>query len=126
MPFTILSGQDNSRSGVDPNVSYAAKAQEISECFNPSAFTENALGTFGNAPRNGLRNPDVFNLDAALQRSFPVADKMGLKFRIEGFNATNHVNFGQPGTNVSAPSTSGKITSASDPRILQLAAPLVF
>jgi hypothetical protein len=49
-----------------------------------------------------------------------------LKFRVEEFNATNHPNFNPPGNNVSATSTFGTITSAGDPRILQLVGRLEF
>jgi len=45
---------------------------------------------------------------------------------VEEFNATNHVHFSQPGDNVSANNTFGKITSAGDPRILQLVGRLEF
>jgi hypothetical protein len=51
---------------------------------------------------------------------------MRLKFRVEEFNLTNHPHFSQPGANVSAPTTFGKITSAGDPRILQLVGRLEF
>jgi hypothetical protein len=137
-PFTVTSGLDNSLSGVGldradtvPGVSpdlpsNRPRAQELLEYFNTAAFTKNALGTFGDAPRNPLRNPNYFNVDAALQRSFPIGERVHLKFRLEGFNATNHTHFSQPGANANAPSTFGKITGAGDPRILQLAARLVF
>lgn len=137
-PFTITSGQDNSRSGVNldradivPGVnahlsSDRPRSQELAQYFNTSAFVVNALGTFGNSSRNPLRNPNYFNVDAALQRTFPIRESIRFKLRLEGFNATNHVHFSQPGTNVSATSTFGKITGAGDPRILQLAGRLVF
>ena len=137
-PFTIISGQDDSRSGVNldradmvPGVSpYLPSGrsgqQKINEYFNTAAFKLNALGTFGDSPRNPIRNPVYFNVDAGLQRSFPIRDRFRLMFRVEEFNATNHVNFGQPGNNVSAPTTFGKITTAGDPRILQLVGRLEF
>lgn len=137
-PFTIASGQDNSRSGVGldradivPGAALTLshdrpRSQLLSQYFNTSAFTVNALGTFGDSPRNPIRNLNYFNVDAGLQRSFPIGPEVQLKFRAEAFNATNHVHFSQPGTNVSAPTTFGKITSAGDPRILQLAARLEF
>jgi hypothetical protein len=137
-PFTISSGQDNSRSGVNldradlvPATSPflpppSSRSQELNQYFNTSAFTVNALGTFGNSPRNLLRNPNYFNTDAGLQRTFSLPEKMRLKFRVEEFNLTNHVHFSQPGANVSAPTTFGKITSAGDPRILQLVGRLEF
>ena len=137
-PFTIISGQDNSRSGVNldradlvPGVSPflpsgRSRLQKINEYFNTSAFTVNALGTFGDSPRNPIRNPNYFDVDAGLQKSFPIGQRFHLNFRVEEFNATNHVNFGQPGNNVSAKNTFGKITSAGDPRILQLVGRLEF
>jgi hypothetical protein len=137
-PFTIISGQDNSRSGVgldradlvagvNPYLpSGRSRAQEIKEYFNPSAFKVNALGTFGGAPRNPIRNLTYFNTDAGLQRSFPVGDRFKFKFRVEAFNLTNHPHLNQPGANVSATSSFGKISSAGDPRILQLAGRLEF
>lgn len=137
-PFSITSGQDNSRSGVNldradlvPGVnpylsSSRSRSQELSQYFNTAAFTKNALGTFGDAPRNLMRNPNYFNVDAGLQRTFPIGERLRFKFRLEAFNATNHVHLGQPGSNVSATSTFGKITGAGDPRILQLAGRLEF
>jgi hypothetical protein len=137
-PFNITSGQDNSRSGVGldradlvPGASLSlssdrSRAQRIGEYFNTSAFTVNALGTFGDAPRNPLRNVNYFDTDAGLQRSFPIGERFKFKFRAEMFNMTNHPNLSQPGANASAPSTFGKITTAGDPRILQLAGRLEF
>lgn len=94
--------------------------------FNVSAFKTNAAGTFGNAPRNPIRNLNYFNADASLQRSFPVGERLKFKFRVEEFDLTNHPNLNQPGANVSAASTFGKITGAGDPRILQLVGRLEF
>jgi hypothetical protein len=104
----------------------SSRSQELNAYFNTSAFTMNALGTFGDSPRNPLRNPNYFNVDAGLQRMFPIIERIHFKFRVEEFNATNHVHFNQPGANVSAPTTFGKITGAGDPRILQLVGRLEF
>jgi hypothetical protein len=127
-PFTIVAGQDNSRSGVglDPADVVPGAALTLSTdrpvsqlYFNTAAFTVNALGTFGNS----LRNLNYFNVDAGLQRSFPIGPSIQFKFRAEAFDATNHVHFSQPGTNVSAPTAFGKITTAGDPRILATCSP---
>jgi hypothetical protein len=129
-PFTIISGQDRSLSGVgldradltgDPYLSSGRPtSQLISEYFNPSAFALNALGTFGTSPRNLLRNPIYFDLDTGLQRNFPIGEKRRFQLRAEAFNLTNYVNFSQPGNNISSANTFGRITAAGDPRILQL------
>jgi Carboxypeptidase regulatory-like domain len=128
-PFTIISGQDRSLSGVgldradlvgNPNLPSRPTAQTISQYFNTSAFTANALGTFGSSPRNLLRNPVYFNLDMGLQRNFAIKERMRFQFRAEAFNLPNNVHFNQPGNNVSSATTFGRITGAGDPRILQL------
>lgn len=137
-PLNITSGQDNSFSGVgkdradlipgvDPHLpSGRSRAQDISAAFNTAAFVVNAKGTFGDAPRNPLRNLNYFNVDASLQRSFPVGERLKFKFRVEEFDATNHPHLNGPGTNKSSASTFGKITGAGDPRILQLVGRLEF
>jgi hypothetical protein len=131
-PFSVISGQDRSLSGVGldradlvPGVvpsapSDQSTAQMIAQYFNRSAFTLNAPGSFGDAPRNLFRNPVVFNLDMGLERNFPLGEKRRFQLRAEAFNLPNNVHFNQPGNNVSSASTFGRITSAGDPRIVQL------
>ncbi len=97
-----------------------SNAQLINEYFNVNAFALNAPGTFGTSPRNLLRNPVYFNLDMGLQRNFPIGEKRGFQFRVEAFNLPNNVHFNQPGNNLSSSNTFGRITSAGDPRILQV------
>jgi hypothetical protein len=128
-PFTVISGQDRSFSGVgqdradlvgDPIVhGDRSRADVIAEYFNPAAFVQNAVGTFGNSARNLLRGPGLFNLDWSVQKSFGEAHKASI--RADFFNVFNNVHLNAPGSNVSSASTFGKITSAGDPRILQLA-----
>jgi len=128
-PFTVVSGQDRSFSGVrqdradlvgDPVVhGDRSRAATIAEYFNPAAFALNAAGTFGSAPRNLLRGPGLINLDWSVQKSFGENRKTSI--RADFFNAFNNVHLNAPGANVSSASTFGKITSAGDPRILQVA-----
>ncbi|HKT23489.1 MAG TPA: carboxypeptidase regulatory-like domain-containing protein [Terriglobales bacterium] len=133
-PFTVAAGQDRSLSGVgqdradligDPTLSGdRSRAQQIAEYFNTAAFALNAPGTFGTSPRNLLRGPGLFNLDWSLQKSFGERHKTSI--RADFFNAFNNVHLNGPGANVSSASTFGKITSAGDPRILQIAARYQF
>ena len=68
----------------------------------------------------------LFNIDAAVQKSFPVRERISLMLRGEFFNLFNHANFGLPGASVASPNTLGVINGAGDPRILQLGARLTF
>jgi hypothetical protein len=129
-PFSPSSGQDNSRTGQGadrPNVVGSPYVRDLSTrvWLNPAAFAPNAVGTFGNAGWNSLRGPGLFNIDVGLSRSFPIREAQRLQLRFEFFNATNHVNFNNPGGNINS-SNFGTILGAGDPRILQFAAKYTF
>jgi hypothetical protein len=51
--------------------------------------------------------------------------KLNLQFRLESFNATNTPAFGQPNAVLNSPSA-GTITSAGDPRRVQLGLKLLW
>jgi hypothetical protein len=129
-PFTVLSGQDNARTGqgsqradltgVSPYLSYTDHGAMVAQYLNKAAFAVNALGTYGVLGRNTFRGPRSFNLDWGLHKDFPVRETMRFQFRFEAFNLFNNVNLANPNSTV----TSGnfmRITSAADPRILQFA-----
>jgi hypothetical protein len=82
--------------------------------------TFNAPRTYGNSPGNFLRGMSSFNIDAALQKAFPLAGRINLMLRGEFFNLLNHPNFGLPGSSVASPNTSGVINAAADAGILHL------
>ncbi len=129
-PFTVTSGVDNARSGTggqfadrvgNPDLSGdRPTAERIRQWFDTSAFTVNALGTFGNSGRNSMRGPDYQTLDLGLMKTFTITDRIRAQFRLEAFNALNRANFNLPEGNRSS-GNFGRITSAQDPRILQLA-----
>jgi hypothetical protein len=86
-------------------------------------FTAPAKGTFvtGQASRNFFHNPGLENLNLGLYKRFAVTERMGFQFRAEAFNAFNHPNLGNAGTNPNNLSTFGKITGkTNDVRNLQL------
>ena len=78
--------------------------------FNPAAFAVPAAGTWGNAGRNTVRAPGLFQIDLALQKRFEIHGSRNVEFRVEAFNAFNRVNLGAPGTTVTSPSSFGRIT----------------
>jgi hypothetical protein len=64
--------------------------------FNPAVFSVPTADQTepGNAPRNFLRGFAEVEPDVALQRMFPLHDRINLIFRAEAFNFVNHPNFG--------------------------------
>ena len=84
--------------------------------LNPNAFAYpvDAAGnpTFGNLGRNSLQEPGIFNWDVGLMKNFKVTERIGLQFRWEVFNVTNHPSYGTPNANFSSPDV-GKITGTN-------------
>jgi len=82
---------------------------------------------FGNLGRNVLRGPGQRNVDIALIKRIRLGDKTTMLFRWEVFNVFNWTNFANPASDVSSPSTFGKITAMSvNPRIMQFGLKLEF
>jgi len=100
-------------------------AQMVDRFFNTSLFTVNAIGTFGNSGRNILLGPRSFNTDLGVIKNTGLTEAIKVQFRAEFFNLFNNVNFNNPGTTVGTPGF-GRITSARDPRILQLTLKVLF
>jgi hypothetical protein len=148
--FTVYSGVDNSFSGVgndraeftgskisQANFGDRSHTQMVNQYFDTSLFTVNAIGTYGNAPRNKLAGPGYFNIDMAALKYFPINERMKFQFRAEFFNLLNNVNFNVPGGGSANPDESavgnivgtgsfGQLTHAADPRILQFALKFIF
>ena len=66
--------------------------------FNPAAFTNTVVPLFGTCARNNLVGPTQVNFDFSTIKDFRIAEKQTLQFRMEMFNAPNHVELGNPAT----------------------------
>jgi hypothetical protein len=99
--------------------------------FDPSSYTDNALGTLGTAGRNSLRGPSYWNTDASLQKDTRITEGKTLQLRIEFYNIFNHTNFANPNGDVAniASGTFGRISAIranTNSRQIQLAAKFIF
>ncbi len=137
-PFSVTSGVDNSKSGVNadladrigPAITYngTSRAQEVTKWFNTAAYTTNAVGTFGNSGRNSLVGPGLEDVDLGFTKALPSVSVIRPVFRAEAFNLLNHTNLANPNGSLSS-SSFGKITSINangSPRVLQVALRLEF
>jgi len=124
-PFTVafspsLSGWYANRADVVSNNFYPAQ-QTIAQWFNPAAFASPAAYKFGNSARNLLRGPGQKVLDFSLAKDTRSTERLQPEFRADFFNLPNTPSFGNPGANVSVPSTMGVITTTTvDARTIQL------
>ncbi|MGJ5817282.1 carboxypeptidase regulatory-like domain-containing protein [Paludibaculum fermentans] len=130
-PYTVRSGTDRALSSIgqdyadvigDANLAGGrSKADQIARYFNTAAFTLAAAGTFGNAPRNLLRGPKSMNFDLSAVKAIPITERLRAQLRGEFFNAFNNVNFSTPYALANSATRFGRIESAGDPRIVQIA-----
>ena len=94
-----------------------------------SPFSIPALDQIGNVGRNTAFGPRFFNTDLSIQKNFLIRERVTFQLRADGFNAFNHINFGNPGSNIDQPGTitSGPFPDGSaNPRQLQFSARLQF
>ena len=96
--------------------------------FNRSAFSDNALGTPGNAGRRSFFGPGALNFDLALLKNVRLGESRALQFRLETFNTFNHAQFFGPAAVDGGVDTSlfGKVVNAAPPRLVQVALKYTF
>jgi len=117
--------------GQSLNVRKGSRSQWLNQYFNTAAFTNNALGTFGNSGKNLMFGPPLATADAAVMKSWSLLEGTKLQFRWEAFNALNHPSFANPSVdygNTTGWSNYGKIGNTGNipARIMQGALKLTF
>ena len=99
--------------------------------FNPNYFVHEPLGQIGDAMRRFFTGPGINNFNLALLKNTAITEGKELQFRAEAFNVFNHAQF-QPlvpssgDFNNTGTGGFGYVTSARDPRIMQVALKFLF
>jgi hypothetical protein len=95
--------------------------------FDPSTFTTEALGTFGNTHRNFFAGPGSFNTDFSFIKDTHFTERQYLQLGIEGFNVFNRANFSLPDGNIGdGPGSFATITGSAGGRLWQIRAKYYF
>jgi Carboxypeptidase regulatory-like domain len=96
--------------------------------FNPNYFVPEPLGQVGNVMRRFFSGPGILNTDLALLKNFKITENQQVQFRAEAFNVFNHAQFNNPSGEIDNTGTGGfgYVTSARDPRIMQVALKYLF
>jgi hypothetical protein len=104
--FVNLNGENTVLGGLGPGELY----------FDPSVYSLPAAGQQGNMKRNsGPEGPGFWQLDTSLFKRFAVGATRFVEFRVDAFNTTNSVRWGNPGTgySVATGNTFGQITGTN-------------
>ena len=118
--------------------------------FNPNCFVPAPFGTYGNAGRDTIIGPNLWNMDSSLAKDWRVSrvsEQFRVQFRAEAFNILNHPSFQNPSGTAASPfnpnlgaanpliptsgvspnGSVGRINATnSQPRQIQLALKVVF
>ena len=82
-----------------------------------SAFSRPARGTFGDLARNSLRGPGYWRTDASIFKHVRMTGSRMIELRIEAVNLFNHVNLGNPDSEIGVPgnnnTNAGRINSTA-------------
>lgn len=135
IPVTMREGDDGSLCGCggldypnynnQPIQKFDPRASATHQYFSTSPFSLETGGIAGNSARRFFYGPGINNFDLALHKVTRLKENVGLEYRAELFNAFNHAQFLTPSGNINS-STFGDVTSARDPRIIQMALKLAF
>jgi hypothetical protein len=133
-PFNVIASGDpanTGRSSERPNLVSTPTSNcgdgHLSGCISSPAFANVTGFVYGNAGRNLLYGPGLYNVDFSLFKSFRLGERAVLQFRSEFFNLLNTPAFSNPsGLTFGTPSF-GNITSTKhDNREIQFALKLLF
>jgi hypothetical protein len=105
-----------------------SKGEKVLAYFDKSRFANPGPGMIGTLGRNALEGPGTSNVDMSLAKVLPIrylGEAGRAELRLEGFNVFNRTNFNNPVTGLTN-SKFGQLTSAGDPRILQMAIKIAF
>jgi len=118
--FNAFAGFGTQRPNIvgDPNL--PDDERTTGRWFDAAAFAVAPQFTLGNASRNPVRGPGYRNVDLAVSRRLRLQRDTTLELRAEAFNLLNTPAFGNPNGVVGSPGF-GSITTAGDPRVIQLA-----
>jgi hypothetical protein len=104
--FANLTGQNTVLGGLGPGRLY----------FDTTVYSQPAAGVQGNMTRNsGPEGPGFWNIDGSLFKRFQVGRTRYAEIRVDAYNVTNSVRWGNPGTGFStaAGNTFGQITGTN-------------
>jgi hypothetical protein len=108
--FTYYSCPDNVNTST-----FSVKSQDVRKTgswFDNSIFSQEPIGTFGNARRNFFHGPGFNYTNLGLSKNFPLGEgQRYIQVRLETFNTFNHANFANPDSNFTDGAQFGTVTS---------------
>jgi hypothetical protein len=131
-PFNVVASGDpanTGRSNERPNLvgvpSSNCGRDHLTGCIDATAFANPVLA-YGNAGRNLLYGPGLYNIDFSAFKNFPIKERLNLQFRSEFFNLFNTPALSNPNATLGTTQFGTITTTKHDNREIQFALKLLF
>ncbi len=138
-PYAGLANRPNQVGTLVRNPGSGKKALGQAPLYSFQSFAAPGFGSFGNSEPGVLRGPKEVSFATAINKTFPVTERVGLQVRAEAFNVFNHPNINSinatyiyynPNTTAASASSNassfGYATGAGDPRQMEFSARVTF
>ena len=102
---TSLTGFTPGSGGVGTRTYYQPQTKDLLTDPGTGIFVNPGLDTIGNVSRNTYFGPSLFNTDLAITKAFTIHENIMANFRMDAFNAFNHINPGNPSGNIESTGT---------------------
>ena len=94
--------------------------------LSATSYQAPAWGEFGDTQPGSVRGPKEVILSTALDKNFPITERVGFKLRIEAFNLFNHPNTILQGSWAGPTSSFGTVIGAGDARQTEFSGRFTF
>jgi hypothetical protein len=145
----FVGGGDGSRPIMLANPNLPSGQRSVNTWYNVAAFGEPVpvapgsctsagcpaltIQNIGDMPAMPIRGPGVNNFQTSVFKNIRIKERLNVQLRMEAYHTFNHTQFSGVGTSiqynaagVNTTAAAGTITSARDPRYLQLALRMMF
>lgn len=107
------------------------KALEQQPLYSYASFAVPGFGTFGNSEPGVLRGPKEVSFATAVNKTFPITERLGVQLRVEAFNVFNHPNINSINSTLNFAaatnaSSFGYAATAGDMRQMEFSARISF
>ena len=136
LPFNVITTTDTANTGAGgayrPNLVGRPRSNcgsgRLVGCIDPTAYTLPPAGVFvyGNAGRNLLHGPGLFNIDFSVVKNFPLTERAKVQFRAEFFNFTNTPSFSNPAATFGVGTFGNIVSTTTENRDIQFGLKLMF
>jgi hypothetical protein len=129
--YAGLASRPNQIGALHRNSGSGKKAIGQAPLYSYTSFAAPGWGTFGNSQPGVLRGPKEIAFATALNKTFPITERVGFQLRAEAFNVFNHPNINSLNTTfnfsqATNASSFGYASAAGDMRQLEFSGRVTF